>query len=138
MSLDHSSRFLRIVLSIDAITCAAVGVLQVALSGLLTQWLGLGTTLLLETGWFLIGYAAFLLILSRSRAIRTGLLIAVIEANVVWGLGCLLLAFASDLPITALGKAYLCVQALSVFALAAMQWRGRRASPEAGLAMKST
>ncbi|MFT3801118.1 MAG: hypothetical protein QM766_07850 [Burkholderiaceae bacterium] len=138
MPFDHSSRFLRIVLTIDAITCAAVGVLQLAVPGLLARWLGLGTALLLDTGWFLIAYAALLLMLSRSRAIRPGLLIAVIAANLAWGLGCLLFAFDLDLPVTTLGKAYLCTQALSVFALAILQWHGRRTSTGAGLAVKST
>lgn len=138
MRLIHPTRFLCIVLAVDAITCAVAGGLQIAIPGRLAQWLGLGTELLLVTGWFLIGYAVFLAMLARSRAIGSWLLLAVIAANVVWGLGCLLLAFGGTLPVTALGRAYLCMQAFAVFFLAFLQWRGRSASRQTGLAMKST
>ncbi|QNN58555.1 hypothetical protein H9K76_06870 [Diaphorobacter ruginosibacter] len=125
---------LKTILRLDAVTCAAVAALQLALPGQLHAWLGIAPALLIGSAVFLLAYVALLLVMARAGSLWNWLLQCVVIGNVGWGIGCLVLALA--LPgTTALGKGYLAVQALCVFVIAAWQWRaglqGRPSFPAA-------
>ena len=128
MKLVKSNKFLRGVLAMDAATCIATGLLQLVATDLLFRWTGLATTLLVGSGWFLILYGAFVGALARSETFWSWLVPAIALANVDWGVGCLWLAAGNAMSITALGQAYVCVQAGTVFALAFLMIKGWRAS----------
>lgn len=118
--VNHSG--LKTALKLDAATCAAVAVLQLALANPLNALLGLAVPLLVGSAVFLLVYVALLLMMARSENIWPWLLQVVISGNVGWGLACL--ALAADLPgVTGLGIAYLLMQTVTVFVIAAWQWR---------------
>lgn len=111
---------LKTILRLDAVTCAAVAALQLTLP--LSALLGLAAPLLIGSAVFLVGYVVLLLVMAQARHIWPWLLQLVVWGNVGWGLGCLALA-ATLAGVTGLGIAYLVVQALAVFAIAAWQRR---------------
>lgn len=116
---------LKTILRLDAMSCAAVAALQLLLPQQLSLWLGLPVPLLLGSAVFLLAYVGLLLLMARASHIWPWLLQLVVWGNAGWGLACLAVAFA--LPgITGLGAAYLVMQALTVFAIAAWQWRMAR------------
>lgn len=119
---------LKTILLLDAATCTAVAVLQFCLSQVLSQWLGLAVPLLMGSAVFLLVYSGLLLGMARASNIWHWLLRLVVWGNVAWGLGCLLLAFSAG-GVTQLGTAYLLLQAIVVFAIAACQWSMGRKGP---------
>lgn len=118
--VNHSG--LKNILRLDAATCAAVAALQLALPQPLSLWLGLAVALLLGSAVFLLAYVGLLLVMARTAHLWPWVLQLVVWGNVGWGLGCLALAFGA-FGITGLGVGYLLLQALTVFAIAAWQWR---------------
>lgn len=128
MSIFTSPRFLPRVMAVDAVSCAGTGALQLALAGPMAALTGLPAPLLLGTGAFLIVYAlAAAWMALRSPAPRT-LIGLVVLGNFGWALACGALAFSGVLPLTALGYAWLAVQAVVVVALAELQWMGLRST----------
>ncbi len=123
--------FLRRLLVLDALTCSAVAALQLVALSPLVELLGLSAPLLFGSAVFLIAYVALLVAMARSRRVWSWLLPLIVAGNTAWGMACLMLAAGGWLPVTALGQAYLAIQALAVFVFAALQWRGWRASPRA-------
>jgi hypothetical protein len=121
--VNHSG--LKNILRLDAATCAAVAALQLALPQALSQWLGLAVPLLLGSAVFLLAYVGLLLVMARTAQLWPWVLQLVVWGNAGWGIGCLALAFAAS-GVTGLGVAYLLLQALTVFAIAAWQWRMAR------------
>jgi hypothetical protein len=113
---------LKTILRLDAATCAAVAVLQLALPQPLSLWLGLAAPLLLGSAVFLLAYVGLLLVMARTANLWHWVLQLVVWGNVGWGLGCLALALGQP-GVTTLGAAYLVLQALVVFVIAAWQWR---------------
>ncbi len=131
--VNHAS--LRTILRLDAVTCAMVAALQLAFPRQLSPWLGLAAPLLLGSALYLLFYVGLLLSMAQAPRIKTWLLHLVVWGNVGWGLGCLALSFG--LPgTTALGVAYLLMQALTVFVIAAWQWRAGRQGHVQGEAMQ--
>lgn len=117
---------LKAILRLDAVTCAAVAVLQLGGHQPLSIWLGLSVPLLLGSAVFLLLYVALLLSMARASQLNAWLLHLVVWGNVAWGVGCLALAFGMT-RITELGMAYLLIQAITVAVIAAWQVRaGRR------------
>lgn len=122
MSAISNHPGLKTILTLDAIVCAAAAALQLAFANPLSPLLGLAVPLLVGSGVFLVAYVALLLLMARAENIWPWLLQLVVCGNVAWGLGCLVLAF--DVPgVTGLGTAYLLVNTLAVFVVAALQWR---------------
>jgi hypothetical protein len=131
MHAIHPSRLLRFALLTDALVSGAVALLQLLLPDLLSRLLLLPAPLLRYTGIFLVGYTVLLVLLARSGAIWTALLLVVAAGNVLWALGCAALPLAGMAAPSGLGTAYLWVQALAVLAFAAMQLAGLRSSAPA-------
>lgn len=114
--------FLRYVLWADAISCLACGILQVALTAVLSLHLGLSHALLMGTGVFLLlcgAVVGFLASRARLANVIVGLLIL---GNLAWGVLAVGVLLEGDTQITLLGKSYVVAQVLTVLVLAQLQY----------------
>lgn len=127
-----SPRFLPTVLRIDAASCAATGLLQLAAAPALASLFGLPQPLLAATGGFLLAVCAFALVASRTP-VRRPLVALMVLGNALWVLGCLGLLL-TGVAATGWGQAWLAVQAVAVGVLAELEWMGLRRTPAAALA----
>ena len=127
--------FLRRVLKADALLCLAAAVLHLGFAARLDSLLGLPAPLLVGPGVFLLAYVALLVAMATSRAVWSWLFPLIVGGNVGWGLCCIGLSAAGG--VTALGHAYLWLNAMAVFVFAALQWRGWRATPAGGSAWRA-
>jgi hypothetical protein len=115
---------LRRVLAFDALTCAAMGLLLLLATAPLVALLGLPHMLLVEAGAILLAFALFILWAMRSLAHTLWPLGAVIAGNLLWVLASFALLAGPWLQPTALGIAFVSVQALAVAGLAGVEWLG--------------
>jgi hypothetical protein len=132
MSLFASPRFLPRLLALDAVSCAAMGLAQVAATEWLSALLQLPQALLLETGLFLMAYAAALVWLA-SRPVLPRPAVAVFAlGNVAWAGGCIALMAGPWLSPSTLGMVWIGAQAAASLIVADLQWLGLRGSRERG------
>lgn len=129
-----SSTGLRKVLWFDAITGVGTGVLHLAASAPLAAWLGLPPALLQGSGVAIFAFVALATWLALQPIPSRGGLSVIVVCNFAWALGCVALALGGVAGITALGVAYLLVQAVAVAVLAELQWMGLRRLPGAAMA----
>lgn len=116
--------FVRRALQADAAASAATGLLLAAGAELLTDWLGLPVGLMRFAGLSLLPFAALVLYVGLYQAPPRTAVLAIIAYNAMWTIdSCVLLASGFVAP-TALGTAFVVVQAATVGALAALQWLG--------------
>jgi hypothetical protein len=120
---------LRRALLADAAVSAAAGLLQAAGGAALPSLVGLPLSLLWWSGWFMLAYAASLFWLARGAERPSALIAIVVFGNLGWAAACIAVWTLGVVRPSALGVAYLVVQALAVFALAVWQFIGWRASP---------
>jgi hypothetical protein len=118
------SPLLRGAFLLDAGVSAGAGLLQLVPGARAAAWLGLPAPLLTETGLFLLIYAAALVLMARSRALWAPLVQAVVIGNGGWALGCLAVLLTGWLAPSALGSAWLVLQAVAVLVFAAAQALG--------------
>lgn len=133
MSIFASPRFLRNVMLADAASCLATGALQLAFTATLAELLHLPAPLLLETGLFLVAYAALAAFVGTRDPVPRGWVRLFAIGNFAWALGCVLLLAAGLAP-TAFGVAWVLAQLACVAVLAELQWMGVRRAPVAGWA----
>jgi hypothetical protein len=126
MSLQSSPNFLRYVLWADAISCLICGLLQVAFTGTLTEWLGLPTTLLAGTGEFLLLYGVVVAFLATRIRVPTVIVWLLIAGNIAWAVACIAILLGSGGKFTLVGKVYVIAQALTVAVLALLQYSSVR------------
>ncbi|MEO8024166.1 hypothetical protein [Polaromonas sp.] len=132
-SLTASPQFLRSVLWLDAATGAATGALQLLLTALLASLLGLPETLLMASGWAILGYVAGISFIATRQFVPTSLVWVLIGANLLWVAGCLALLIGDFVTPTLAGKVFVAVQAVAVGLLAELQWVGlRKAAAQSG------
>jgi hypothetical protein len=122
-----SPHFLRNVLRVDALSCLACGLLQVAATDAMTQVLGLPSALLAYTGEFLLLYGVAVAFLSGRTPLPRSLIGVLVVGNLGWAVACIGLLLAGPTP-TALGTGYVLVQAVTVGILAELQFFGLRRS----------
>jgi hypothetical protein len=115
-------RPLRLAFRLDAIVSAACGALLLLLGPLLVDALGLPLTLLWPVGLVCVVYAAALWLAQSRPRISRATAWTVIGLNVVWAGASLALVLSNALPMTALGTAFVLLQASVVAALAALQF----------------
>jgi hypothetical protein len=120
---------LRMALWTDAAVSASAGALQLAGGDALAATFGLPASLSLASGVFLLGYAAMLVAMARASRLHAALLALVVFGNLGWALACIGLPAAGLLSPTALGWAWLLLQAVAVLVFAAWEGAGWRASP---------
>ena len=124
MQTIHPNRLLRGALLADAVVSGAVALLQLALAGPLAELLRLPSSLLLGSGAFLVAYVVLLIVLARSARAWTALIWIVVLGNLAWAVGCVGLMFGADAKPSALGVAFLGVQAVAVLTFAALEYKG--------------
>ncbi|MDB5966897.1 MAG: hypothetical protein JWQ72_3397 [Polaromonas sp.] len=123
-TLFASPHFLRNVLRLDAVSCAACGLLQLALPDQTARWFALPQPLLAYTGEFLLAYALLVAVVSTRRPVPAALVWALLAGNLGWAAGCGLLLATGQVSPTPLGSAYVALQAVTVLLLAALQYLG--------------
>ena len=130
-SLLSSPNFLRNVLRVDALSCIACGVLQVTFPAAMARLLNLPEGLIAYTGEFLLAYAAVVFFVSTRKPLPRPVVWTLVAGNLGWAVACVLLLLSSLVSPSALGVAYVLVQAVTVAVLAELQYFGlRRAAPQ--------
>lgn len=131
MKTVYPSTLLKLAMAADAVVSGAVAALQLAASGLLAQLLLLPQALLVETGAFLVAYTVLLAILAGSERVWSALIGMIVAGNLAWAVGCVALLASGSLSPSALGVAFVMVQAIAVLIFAAIEFKGLRASATA-------
>jgi hypothetical protein len=124
----NPSVFLRRAILADAIFSGFSAVLLTFGAGALAPLLNLPEPLLLETGLFLITYAALVGWLGTRQSMPKALVISVIAGNAAWTLASIALLFSGAVTPNLLGEAFVAAQAIAVGALAELQYIGLRRS----------
>jgi hypothetical protein len=124
----HPSLLLRRALQADALVSGAMALLLSLGAGALAPRLQLPQPLLLETGLFLIGYAAFVGWLSSRAAMPRALVLLVIAGNALWTLGSFALLISGAVSPNLLGSAFVTLQSIAVGGFAELQFLGLRRS----------
>ncbi len=124
----NPSTFLRRAIQADAIFSGASAVLLTLGAGTLAPVLNLPEALLLETGLFLIAYAALVGWLGTRPAMPKALVLIVILGNAAWTLASIALLFSGAVTPNLLGELFVAAQAIVVGALAELQYIGLRKS----------
>ena len=118
--------FLRRVLALDSASCAMIGLLLCLGAAPLSGLFGLGERLLFGAGLLLLPLAAFIGWLASRPAPPAPPVWLVIVGNLAWTAESLLLISTESGRITALGTAFVAVQAVAVLALALLEYAGLR------------
>jgi hypothetical protein len=122
---------LRHALVLDAVASGALGALLAVAGRPLAGPLGLSPALLVGAGLALLPFALALLVLARSASPARAGAWTVVAVNVLWVAGSVAVALAAD-P-SALGLAFVAVQAVAVAAFAALQAAALRRGSGAAL-----
>lgn len=133
MSIVKPSPLLRFALYLDAGVSGLIAVAQVLPTDWLARQTHLPSSLLLESGVFMLVYAGTLLWLARRPDLRAGWIQLIVLGNLGWALACAALWFSGLVPTAPLGAAYLLMQALGVVVFAGLQYQGLRVSALRGL-----
>ncbi|MGP9811599.1 hypothetical protein ACTZWT_08830 [Rhodopseudomonas sp. NSM] len=128
------SMLLRRALQADALVSGAMALLLAFGAGALSPLLALPQPLLLETGLFLIAYAAFVGWLGTRAAMNKPLVLLVIVGNALWTLGSIALLISGAVTPNALGLGFVAMQAIAVGVFAELQFMGLRRSERAAMA----
>jgi hypothetical protein len=126
MSPSGVSSFLRRVLTADGAISGATGLLMILGADFLGRTLGLPTALLQYAGISLIPFAAFVLYMSRRESLPPGSVWFVIALNTAWVAASVLLLVSGLIDPTALGYAFIVVQAVAVAVFVELQYVGLR------------
>jgi hypothetical protein len=126
MMTVQSSPFLRRVLLADAFTCIATGLLMLLGAHSLESVLGLPAPFLQKTGLVLLPIAAFIGYVGTRASISRRLVWVVIAGNALWVLDSIALLMSGWVMPTALGQAFIVVQAVAVAVLAELEYIGLR------------
>jgi hypothetical protein len=124
----NPSTFLRRAIQADAIFSGASAVLLTLGAGTLAPVLNLPETLLLETGLFLIAYAALVGWLGTRLSVPRALVLFVVAGNAAWTLASIALLFSGAVNPNLLGEIVVVAQAIATGVLAELQYIGLRRS----------
>ncbi|WP_274629652.1 hypothetical protein [Arvimicrobium flavum] len=120
------STYLRNVFYADALISGAAGLLMILGAPLLAPVLGLPEALLLGAGIILVPFVAMLIVVARRETVSRLVLIDIIAINAVWVAASFGLLFSGLVAPTALGVAFVAVQAVAVALFAQAQFVGMR------------
>ena len=118
--------FLRYALLADAIASGATALLLLAGAGVLASLLGLPVALMREAGMLLIPYVALVAFVGTREHISRTAAQSVISLNVIWVAASIGLLLTDYVAPTALGYAFVIVQAVAVAVFAELQFIGLR------------
>lgn len=121
-----STLFLRRVLALDALSCAGMGVLLAAAAEPLAPLFGLSEGLVRGAGLLLLPLAAFLGGLASRPSPPPFLVWVVIVGNLGWAVESFAVIGQYGASISAIGTAFVAAQALTVLALAGLEFAGLR------------
>lgn len=124
----QSSSFLRRVLIADAFTCVMTGLLMLLGAGFLEPLLGLPATLLQNAGLALLPVAGFIAYVATRPQLSRRLVWLVIAGNAIWVADSIVLLMSGWVAPTALGQAFIVVQAVAVAVFAELEYFGIRKS----------
>jgi hypothetical protein len=128
---DHAMQrltFLRFALLADAIASGATGALAFAGAGILAELLGLPTALLRYAGLSLFPYVAIVAYVGTRATISRPAVWAIIAYNMLWAIDSVTLLASGYVSPTALGYAFVILQAAAVAGLGMLQYIGLRRS----------
>ncbi len=120
------TRFLRLVLALDAAVTGVNGLAYLAGAGPLTDLLGPDAGVLRGLGIFLLGYAAAVGLLAARGTVSRVATMAVIGLNLAWALGSVAAVLTGLLEFTTIGAVWAIAQALVVAVFAELQIVGLR------------
>jgi len=124
----NPSLFLRRAVQGDAIITGAMAILLVVAAGLLGPLLNLPVSFLREVGIFLVAYAALVGFLGTREMMPRLAVWLVIGANAIWAIDSIALLFTGWVQPNLLGHAFVAAQAVSVAAIAELQYIGLKRS----------
>ena len=119
------STFLKRVLTLDAASCLAMGLLLTLGAGALAPMFGIDRQIVGGAGLALIPIGLFILWLGTRQAAAPAFVYLVIAGNIAWSVESVVLIANAD-GITALGIAFVGVQAAAVAGLSLLEWIGVR------------
>ena len=122
--------FLRRILALDALSCAALGIVMAPAAGSLAPLLGLPEGLIRGAGLLLLPVAAFIGWLASRRVPPRPAVWLVILGNMAWTAESFVLVGQMATSMTGLGIAFVTAQAVAVAGLALLEYAGlRRLAP---------
>jgi hypothetical protein len=127
----QSSSFLRRALLADAVFSGVAALALTFGAGAFATLLNLPQALLLESGLFLIAYAAFVGWLSSRQSTLKALVWIVIVGNAAWTLASIALLFSGAVSPNLLGQIFIAAQAIATGVFAELQYVGLRKSGQA-------
>lgn len=127
----NPSLLLRRAIQIDAVVSGAMALLLTFAAGMLAPLMHLPEALLLESGLFLIAYAALVGWLGTRAAMPKLLVLVIIVGNALWTLGSIGLLFSGAVTPNLLGQIFVAAQAITVGLFAELQYIGLRRSAAA-------
>lgn len=122
------SLLLRRAIQVDAVVSGAMALLLTVAAGPLAPLLQLPRALLLESGLFLIAYAALIGWLATRAAMPRWLVLMIVIGNAAWTLGSIALLLSSVVSPNLLGELFVAMQAIAVGVFAELQFMGLRRS----------
>jgi hypothetical protein len=121
---SDSALLLRRALLADAAASAATGLLLALGAQALTDLLGLPVSLMRYAGMSLLPFAAIVLLVGLRASPPRIPVLAIIAYNALWAIDSVVLLASGLVQPTPLGAAFVIAQAITVGALAALQWVG--------------
>ena len=119
----HVTRFLKLVLAADALSCLGMGAALAAASAPLSALFGLSEGLLFGAGAALLPIGLFILAVALRKTVAPLFVHAIVAGNVLWVVASAVLA-ANAAEATAIGTAFVLAQALAVAALTLLEAAG--------------
>ncbi|MFF7007666.1 hypothetical protein ACFY9Y_09310 [Streptomyces fimicarius] len=121
-----TARFLRLVLRVDGVSTAVMGVVLIAAAAPLGSATGMPVAFAVAFGVFQIGGAACLALIAGYPVIPPALARTVVAVNALCAVGCVVMAFADFMPLNGFGTVFLMIGALIVTVYTALQYMGLR------------
>ncbi|MFJ9143548.1 hypothetical protein [Streptomyces griseus] len=121
-----TARFLRLVLRVDGVSTAVMGVVLLAAAAPLGSATGMPVAFAVAFGVFQIGGAACLALIAGYPVIPPALARTVVAVNALCAVGCVVMAFADFMPLNGFGTVFLMIGALIVTVYTALQYTGLR------------
>jgi hypothetical protein len=116
---------LRSILALDAATCAGMGVLLVAASGLVSRITLVPASLLFWAGLLLLPIAGFIAVFARTSTVPSWAVQMIVLGNVLWVLGSMALPVLGLISPNAFGWIFILAQAAVVAMFAGLEWSAR-------------
>jgi hypothetical protein len=116
---------LRLALKLDAVVTGANGIAYLVAANPLEDLLGIEPAVLRAVGAFLVVFAAAVWLTATRARIPKAAVMAIVDANIAWALGSLVVAATQGDALTTTGTVWIVLQALTVAGFAALQLASR-------------